>query len=228
MSTSAPNSGDRGEIVIYQSPDGMTALDVRLVGETLWLSQTQVAELFQRERSVVTKHLRNIFAQGELDRASVCAFFAHTAADGKAYQVEYFNLDAILSIGYRVNSRRGTQFRIWATGVLREHLLRGYSVNERRLHELQRSLRLVEHALEGAAVTSDEATALLRVVTDYAYALDLLDDYDHQRVTAGTTSAGPAIGISYQESRAIIDRLRARFGAGSLFGLERTTACIAR
>jgi len=221
MSTSAPNSGDRGEIVIYQSPDGMTALDVRLVGETLWLSQTQVAELFQRERSVVTKHLRNIFAQGELDRASVCAFFAHTAADGKAYQVEYFNLDAILSIGYRVNSRRGTQFRIWATGVLREHLLRGYSVNERRLHELQRSLRLVEHALEGAAVTSDEATALLRVVTDYAYALDLLDDYDHQRVTAGTTSAGPAIGISYQESRAIIDRLRARFGAGSLFGLEK-------
>jgi len=105
--------------------------------------------------------------------------------------------------------------------VLRDHLIRGYSANERRLRELRRSLRLVEHALEGAAVTSDEATALLRVVTDYAYALDLLDDYDHQRVTAGTTSAGPAIGISYQESRAIIDRLRARFGAGSLFGLEK-------
>ncbi len=168
MTTSAPNTNDHGEVIIYQAPDGETRLDVRLSGETLWLTQAQIAELFQKERSVVTKHLRNIFAQGELERPAVCAFFAHTAADGKTYQVEYFNLDAILSVGYRVNSRRGTQFRIWATNVLRDHLLRGYSVNERRLRELRLSLRLVEHALEGGAVTSDEATALLRMVTDYA------------------------------------------------------------
>ena len=120
-----------------------------------------------------------------------------------------------------MNSRRGTQFRIWATGVLRSHLVRGYSANERRLAELRRSLRLVEHALAGDAVSADEATALLRVVTDYAYALDLLDDYDHQRVTAQATHAGLAVGITYDEARGIIGRLREKFGASSLFGLEK-------
>jgi hypothetical protein len=213
MPTDGINDSYRGEIVIYQPPGGAASLDVRLSGETLWLTQAQIAELFQKERSVVTKHLRNIFSQGELERASVSAFFAHTAADGKTYQVEYFNLDAILSVGYRVNSRRGTQFRIWATGVLRSHLVSGYSANERRLVELRRSLRLVEHVLAGDAVSADEATALLRVVTDYAYALDLLDDYDHQRVAAQATHAGPAIGIAYDEARGIIVRLREKFGA---------------
>jgi prophage maintenance system killer protein len=221
MPTDGINDSYRGEIVIYQPPGGAASLDVRLSGETLWLTQAQIAELFQKERSVVTKHLRNIFSQGELERASVSAFFAHTAADGKTYQVEYFNLDAILSVGYRVNSRRGTQFRIWATGVLRSHLVSGYSANERRLVELRRSLRLVEHVLAGDAVSADEATALLRVVTDYAYALDLLDDYDHQRVAAQATHAGLAIGIAYDEARGIIVRLREKFGASSLFGLEK-------
>ncbi len=222
MAINAPNADDRGEIIIYQAPDGETRLDVRLSGETLWLTQAQIAELFQKERSVVTKHLRNVFAQGELERAAVCAFFAHTAADGKTYQVEYFNLDAILSVGYRVNSRRGTQFRIWATGVLRDHLLRGYSVNQRRLHELRQSLRLVEHVLDaGNELASDQTAKLLRMVTDYAYALDLLDDYDHQRVAALATFAAPAIGISYEEALNIISRLREKFGTSSLFGLEK-------
>ena len=221
MPANGINDGDRGEIVIYEPPGGAASLDVRLSGETLWLTQAQIADLFQKERSVVTKHLRNIFSQGELERASVSAFFAHTAADGKTYQVEYFNLDAILSVGYRVNSRRGTQFRIWATGVLRDHLVSGYSANERRLAELRRSLRLVEHTLAGDAVSADEATALLRVVTDYAYALDLLDDYDHQRVTAQATHTGPVVGIAYDEARGIISRLREKFGASSLFGLEK-------
>jgi len=157
----------------------------------------------------------------KLSRDSVVAFFATTAADDKTYQVEYFNLDAILSVGYRVNSRRGTQFRIWATNVLRDHLVRGYSVNERRLRELRLSLRMVKHALDEAAVAADEAAAILRLVTEYAYALDLLDDYDHQRVTPTATFAAPAVGISYPEALAIIDQLRERFGASSLFGLER-------
>jgi len=221
MATSGISDNDRGEIVIYQPPGGAATLDVRLSGETLWLTQAQISELFQKERSVITKHLRNIFSQGELERASVSAFFAHTAADGKTYQVEYFNLDAILSVGYRVNSRRGTQFRIWATGVLHAHLVSGYSANGRRLAELRRSLRLVEHALAGDAVSADEATALLRVVTDYAYALDLLDDYDHQRVAAQATHAGLAVGIAYDEARGIIGQLRNKFGASPLFGMEK-------
>ena len=221
MPVNTPNNTPGGEIVIYQPPDGAATLDVRLTGETLWLTQAQIAELFQKERSVITKHLRNVFAQGELERDSVSAFFAHTAADGKTYQVEYFNLDAILSVGYRVNSRRGTQFRIWATGVLRGHLIRGYTANERRLAELRQSLRLVEHALAGDAVSAGEAAALLRVVTDYSYALDLLDDYDHQRVAARATGTGLAAGISYDEARGVIGQLREKFGASALFGLEK-------
>jgi hypothetical protein len=174
MTSEMLNTGARGEIVLYQTPGGKTALEVRLTGDTLWLTQAQIADLFEKDRSVITKLLRNIFSQGELERPSVGAFFAHTAADGKTYQVEYFNLDAILSVGYRVNSRRGTQFRIWATNVLRDHLVRGYSINKRRLRELRLSLRMVEHALDEVPVTADQAAALLRLVTDYAYALDLL------------------------------------------------------
>jgi hypothetical protein len=123
MTSEMLNTGARGEIVLYQTPGGKTALEVRLTGDTLWLTQAQIADLFEKERSVITKLLRNIFSQGELERPSVGAFFAHTAADGKTYQVEYFNLDAILSVGYRVNSRLGTQFRIRATNVLRDHLV---------------------------------------------------------------------------------------------------------
>jgi prophage maintenance system killer protein len=218
------NDSDRGEIVIYQPSSGAAILDVRLTGETLWLSLNQIAALFERDKSVISRHLRKVFSEGELDRSATVAFFATVQDEGGrivARQVEYFNLDAILSVGYRVNSRRGTQFRIWATGVLRDHLVQGYSANERRLAELRRSLRLVEHALTGDAVSADEATALLRVVTDYAYALDLLDDYDHQRVTAQATQTGLAVGIAYDEARGIISRLREKFGASTLFGLEK-------
>lgn len=221
MTIDSTNVNDRGEVVIYEAPDGSTALDVRLTGETLWLTQAQMSELFQKERSVITKHLRNVFKEGELDRGSVCAFFAHTAADGKTYQVEYYNLDAILSVGYRVNSKRGTQFRIWATSVLRDHLIKGYSANQRRLDELRQSLRLVEQVLGQGEVSLDQASALLRVVTDYAYALDLLDDYDHQRVSARPTRPEQAQGIAYDEALEIIGQLRETFGASPLFGRER-------
>jgi prophage maintenance system killer protein len=221
MSTNAMKSGERGEIIIYEAPDGATALAVRLKGETLWLSLNQIAELFERDKSVVSRHLRRVFQTGELERNSVVAFFATTAADGKTYQVEHFNLDAILSVGYRVNSRRGTQFRIWATGVLRDHLLKGYSVNERRLRELQQSLRLVGQVLDKGKVSADQASALLRVIADYDYALDLLDDYDHQRVIPAPTHRGQAIDIGYEEAIEIVGQLRAKFGASTLFGLEK-------
>lgn len=124
-----------GEVVVYEAPDGEVRVDVRLERETVWLSLGQMTELFGRDKSVISRHLRNVFASGELDREAVVAKNATTAADRKTYQVEYFNLDAILSAGYRVNSKRGTQFRIWATRTLRDHLLRGYTLNERRLRE---------------------------------------------------------------------------------------------
>jgi len=215
-------SGDRkGEIVLYREAGGGSALKVRLEKETVWLSLSQIADLFNRDKSVISRHLRNVFNENELDRKSVVAFFATTGTDGKNYQVEYFNLDAIISVGYRVNSKRGTQFRIWATRVLKDHIVKGYTANEHRLQELQQSLQLVEHVLDRHEVTSDEAKALLRVVTDYAYALDLLDDYDHHRVAAAPVQTGLVNPISYEEAQKIIERLREKFGASDLFGREK-------
>ncbi|HBC85727.1 MAG TPA: hypothetical protein DCZ94_02105 [Lentisphaeria bacterium] len=141
-------------IVIYKAQDGRPEIEVKLKDESLWLTQKQISQLFNTERSVITKHLRNIFATKELQKDSVCAFFAHTAQDGKTYQVEYYSLDAIISVGYRVNSKRGTQFRIWATRVLREHIIRGYTVNEHRLKELNQAVmnsRIIVLTLQGRA-----------------------------------------------------------------------------
>ncbi|MBP7274606.1 MAG: virulence RhuM family protein [Kiritimatiellae bacterium] len=210
-----------GEVIIYRAPDGAASLDVRLERETIWLTQKQLSELFKTERSVITKHLRNIFQSGELKRDSVGAFFAHTATDGKTYKVEHFNLDAIISVGYRVNSKRGTQFRIWATGVLRDHILKGYTVHQRRLKELNQAVRLVADVAGRRALTGDEATGLLRVVADYGRALDLLDDYDHQRLTAGETTPGAAAAVGYEEALDAVGRLREKFNAPPLFGREK-------
>ena len=209
------------QVALYQAPDGTVSLEVKLEAETVWLNLNQMSGLFDRDKSVISRHLRNIFKTGELNRDSVVAFFATTAADGKTYQVEYYNLDAIISVGYRVNSKRGTQFRIWATNVLRDHILRGYSANERRLKELNQAIRLIGSVAERKALGSDEATALLSVVKDYSYALDLLDDYDHERVTARHITVRPVAPVSYDEVRRIIERLRAQFNAGELFGAEK-------
>jgi death-on-curing family protein len=209
-----------GGVALYRAADGTIALDVRLERDTLWLNLNQIAGLFERDKSVISRHLRNVFKSGELDRDSVVALFATTAADGKTYQVEHYSLDAILSVGYRVNSRRGTQFRIWATDVLREHVRSGYTVNEQRLAELQRTVRLVARVMDQRALTGDEATALLRVVTHYGLALDLLDDYDRQRLPALGTGRPLVRSLSHAECRRIVGRLREHFKAGGLFGRE--------
>jgi prophage maintenance system killer protein len=211
-------------MVLYQGQDGIVELDVRLERESLWLSLNQIAALFERDKSVISRHLRNVYATAELDRAATVAFFATVQEEGGRTverQIEYFNLDAILSVGYRVNSKRGTQFRIWATRVLRDHLLQGYSVNERRLQELKQSLRIVGQVLDRYDVSSDQAQALLRVVADYARALDILDDYDHQRVRLGPVRRGEARGIDYDEAIAIVAQLRTTYGGSKLFGREK-------
>jgi prophage maintenance system killer protein len=219
---SSPIVGARGgEIILYNAPDGTAKLEVQLERDTIWLSQQQMALLFDTERSVITKHLSNIFHSGELDRDSVCANFAHTAADEKTYQVEYFNLDVVISVGYRVNSKRGTQFRIWATNVLREHLLKGYTVNEQRLQELNQAVRLVADVANRRELTGDEATALLHVVGEYSFALDLLDDYDYQRVVAPATGTTVIHALKYNEAVRIVKHLRGRFGSSELFGREK-------
>ncbi|MCX6983893.1 MAG: virulence RhuM family protein [Lentisphaerae bacterium] len=210
-----------GGIVLYRAPDGTVNLDVRLDKETLWLDAHQMARLFDRDRSVILRHIRNIYETGELETDSTCAKNAQVAADGKFRQMDLYNLDVIIGVGYRVNSKRGTQFRIWATQVLRDHIVKGYSVNERRLKELRQSLKLVGQVLDHYDVTSDQAKALLRVVTDYSHALDLLDDYDHQRVRMGKLTRGEAKGIDYDETISIVSQLRKKFGVSALFGREK-------
>ena len=209
------------DIVLYRSRDGAVQLDVQLERETIWLSLNQLAELFDRDKSVISRHLRNIFKEGELHRASVVAKNATTAADGKRYQVEYFNLDAILSVGYRVNSKRGTEFRIWATNVLRQHLIQGYSVNEKRLKALKQTLRIAADISRRKLLTGDEASALLQTVSEYSHALDLLDDYDHQRVAVRKTSQRKALPVSYEEVVGLVDQMRDRFGNSAVFGREK-------
>jgi len=211
-------SAPGGEIILYNATDGSVNLEVRFRQDTVWLNQKQMAELFQRERSVITKHLRNIFETGELDRGSNVQKM-HIASSNKP--VELFNLDVIISVGYRVNSKRGTQFRIWATRVLRDHLLKGYSVNERRLKELNQTIRLIADVAERSTLIGDEAAGLLRIVAEYSFALDLLDAYDHQTVKEIQGTQGPVAAITIKEARGIVNRLRKHYEAGSLFGQER-------
>jgi death-on-curing family protein len=208
-------------VVFYRSSDGTVHLDVKLSHDTVWLSLTQMAALFERDKSVISRHVRNVFQSGELQREAVVAKNATTAPDGKTYQVDFYNLDAIISVGYRVNSKRGTQFRIWATQVLRDHLLKGYSVNQRRLADLNQTVRLVATMAERRDLPGNEATALLRVVGEYSRALDLLDDYDHQRVPAPRAGSPTRYALTYEEAVGIVERLREKFGDSALFGREK-------
>lgn len=224
-----PVSG--GEIALYESPDGEVRLDVSVREESVWLALDQMAELFGRDKSVISRHLHNVFGSGELVREAVVAKSATTAADGKTYQVDYYNLDAIISVGYRVNSRRGTQFRIWATGTLREHLLRGYTLNERRLREkglaeMEQALELLSRTLDRHALVHPEGRAVLDIIGRYARAWRLLLDYDEDRLASAPAHPLPATPVlALEEARSAIRELRdsllERGEAGSLFGQER-------
>lgn len=219
---------ETGEIVIYQAQDGQTSIDVRLEKETVWLTLNQLATLFNRDKSVISRHISNIFKESELDANSVVAKNATTGPDGKTYQVEHFNLDVIISVGYRVKSPQGTQFRIWANKVLKDYLIKGYSVNEKRLKEqsqqleqLKQTVKLLGNVLENQPLNSDQANGLLKVITDYTYALDVLDQYDHQVLEIRETTKDEFFRISYKEAMAAINGLRDKFGGSSLFGNEK-------
>lgn len=182
-------------IEIYKSESGETEILVRLKNDSVWLSQTQLTELFERDKSVISRHINNIFREGELSPDSVVAKFATTAADKKVYMVDYFNLDVIISVGYRIKSKRGTQFRIWANKVLKEYLIKGFSINEKKLsHEkqqlkqLQESVKILGNVLNYKELSNDESIGLLKIISDYAYALDILDQYDYQTLEIKATS----------------------------------------
>lgn len=212
------------ELVLYTSADGTVRLDVQFEQDTIWLSLNQLADLFDRDKSVISRHLRNIYQEGELDRQATVAKNATVQKEsGRSVvrDIEYYNLDAVISVGYRVNSKRGTEFRIWATNVLRQHLVQGYTANEKRLKALKQTLKLAADISARKTLTGDEASILLQTVSEYAAALDLLDDYDHQRVTIGRTSRRQAKPVTYAEVMGLIAVMRQKFGASAVFGKEK-------
>lgn len=228
MKNKISEAAAKGEIVIYRTKDKKIRLEVKLEQEMVWLTQKQIAALFRTERSVITKHLHNIFKSKELEQKSVCAKIAHTARDGKVYQTAFYNLDVIISVGYRVNSSRATQFRIWATSILKCHLIDGYTINEKRLKEqtlklqaLQRAVALIGSMKERKQLEYSEAMGLLEVINDYNYALGLLDDYDYKRLKISQTSREERFVLSYESAIRAVNELKKKFDGSGLFGRER-------
>ena len=220
-----------GEIVVYEAPNGEVRVDVRLERETVWLSQEQMAELFGRERSVVTKHIRNVFKEGELDPGATSAKFAQVRSEGGravTREVDHYNLDVIISVGYRVKSQRGTQFRIWATRTLREHLVRGYTLDRQRFAqnaaELEAALALVRRAAAGEALTMDQGRGLVDVIARYTQTFLLLQRYDEGLLVEPKGNPGGVLP-AVEEARTAVARLKAdllaRGEATGLFGRER-------
>jgi prophage maintenance system killer protein len=220
----------KGEIVIYKAQTG-PELRVQMDGETAWLTQAQISQLFDTDRTSIGRHIRNILNSSELRENSVCAIFAHTAQDGKIYKVQYYNLDMVISVGYRVNSKRATQFRIWATARLRDYLVKGYAINEKRLKEdhdikmkeLQDTARLFQNVLESHRAEGYEKD-LLKIITDYSGTWALLNKYDKGELAIeGVSKRVPAV-LEYEDLQKSITLFKKRLGAkkeaGDLFGQE--------
>ena len=203
---------NNSDIALFETKDSSVILPVRMTGDTVWLNRSQMAELFERDVKTIGKHINNALRE-EVDR-SVVAKFATTAADGKTYQMEYYNLDMIISVGYRVKSNRGVEFRRWANHVLRQYILQGYAVNERRINQLGEVVRLMKRTQD-----SLDSRQVLSVIERYSTALNLLDAYDHQSLQR-PTGTNTVYVLSYEECRSVIDRMR--FGDESeLFGKEK-------
>ncbi len=211
-----------GEVVLYKD-----RLEVRLDKETVWLRQEQIAELFGTQRPAITKHLLNIFKTNELHEKSVCSILEHTASDGKSYKTRFYNLDAIISVGYRVNSSRATQFRIWATQVLKKHLVEGYTLNGKRLRavqgkylELRKAIALIGNitTVEGLA---PEAAGIAQVIAEYSRALDILDDFDHEKLSKPKGTKKARFELTYEEARKIIETMKKKFHDSALVGREK-------
>lgn len=213
-------------IVIYQTNDGETSIDVKFQDETAWLSQAQMSELFQKDRTVIGRHISNIFKEGELERETTCAKFAHVGNDGdQQYVTTLYNLDVIISVGYRVKSKRGTQFRIWANKVLKQYLLQGYAVNERivsqKYDELSQLVKVLGRTIQNQEKLTEDSRSLLDVVVDYTYALDTLDRYDYQELKIEETTEKEAFHATYDNAMEVIRELHRKFGGSNLFGNEK-------
>lgn len=219
----------KGEILIYQSEDGKATIEVKLEKETVWMTQSQLCDLFERDKSVISRHLRNIFEEGELKRESTVAKIATVVQRGfrgaSSEYLEYYNLDVIISLGYRVKSRRATSFRIWASSVLKEYLVKGYAVRqqlaESRYLELKQFVQVLGRTVRSEALSDDQTRSILDVVVDYSYGLDTLDSYDYQNLSVGHTTSEEKFRVTFALAMEVIATLKDKFGGSDLFGLPK-------
>lgn len=223
---------NKGEIILYQTEDGQTQIDVKLENETVWLTLSQMAELFQRDKSVISRHLKDIYEEGELKRPKTVAFFATVVNRGYRGKVEdtleHYNLDVIISVGYRVKSQRGTQFRIWANTVLKDYLIKGYAVKneltQQKYEELKQLISVIGRTMNYVELKESDAAqikSIFDVVQDYTYALDTLDSYDYQTLKIENTTGPERFHATYENAMAVIQELKTKFGESSLFGNEK-------
>ena len=216
---------EENKIIIYQSEDGQTQIDVRLENETVWLTQAQMAELFQKDQSVIARHISNVFKEGELEKVSNMQILHNTLSKYKPTAV--YNLDVIISVGYRVKSKRGTAFRIWARNVIKDYLVNGYAVNDNirreQIGELRQLVGILGRTIQSQPLMpSEDSQALFDVVTDYAYyALDTLDNYDYERLVIEKTTQEERFHATYENAISEIEGLRKKFGGSNLFGNEK-------
>lgn len=211
------------KIVIYRTADGQTSIDVKLEDETVWLSANQMANLFDRDEKTIRKHINNVFSEGELEKENNTHFLR---VDGVKQPVAFYSLDVIISVGYRVKSQRGIQFRIWANKVLKEYLVKGYVVNkvltEQRYTELKQLVTVLGRTVKAQeALTSEDALNLVEVVSDYAYALDTLDRYDYQQLAVEQTTNDVKFHATYEGAMQAIEELKEKFGGSQWFAHEK-------
>ena len=220
---------DRGEIIIYRAEDNTVQLDVRMEHETVWLTQKQIADLFGVKKAAISKHVANIFAQEELLPQATVSKMETVQIEGQRTIVrymDYYNLDMILSIGYRVNSKRAVAFRQWASKVLKDFIIKGFAINDKirreQLADLRQLVQIVGRTVQSKAIEStDETQAIFDVVVDYAYALDTLDNYDYERLTVKETTPEACFRATYENAMQTIGALREKFGGSTLFGNEK-------
>lgn len=210
-------------IEIYKSK-GETQIDVKFENDTVWLNLNQIAELFGRDKSVISRHLKKIYSEEELSWSSTVAKNATIQIEGKREikrEIDMYNLDAIISVGYRVNSKQGTQFRIWATNKLKEHLVKGFTLNQNRLNQLKQSIKLIQSATSSEEIDNVQSKEIIDVLTDFALGLDILDGYDNQSLEIRDTTTGATYNVDYNEAIDAIKQLRNKYGGSELFGNEK-------
>ncbi len=222
---------DKSEIKIYKTDEGKTSIEVKLEKETVWLSQKQMAELFEKDSDTIGLHLKNIYKLEELEEISTTEKYSVVRQEGSRKvkrQIKFYNLDAIISVGYRVNSKRGIQFRKWANQIIKDYLINGYAINQQKLekqveqfNKLKETIKILGNILEYKKLSNDESKGLLKIISDYSYALEILDQYDYQTLKIEKTSTKEIYRLTYKETIKQIELVKRTYGNSELFGNEK-------